>query len=259
MTHVLACPPCGREVRLPDDAAGKRFRCKGCDTLLSIREAGDGGLALVARCAGCGADLPEHDAFCTACGAPVSGRSPSPSPSADAAPAVPRPARHRRRVGDRTRRKSIGRATGWVLAVAIMFAVFGTVMGFITAEQADQAHANFSRFESDELVELMGETQTAAEWHRRFDAETRGVFLVNYVLAAVMLGLWFWARRSAFPALLTALCVYLAVIVLNVAVDPGTLLQGLLIKILVISALGLGVKAAVGQRAAEREAEGPAA
>ena len=139
-----------------------------------------------------------------------------------------------------------------MLAVGIMFAVFGTAQGCLHADTVERAHANLAGFAADDELDFQGEVVTAGELRARIDTEARMIFVVNYGLAAVMIGLWFWARSAPFPALLTALCVYLAVLVLNALVDPSTIMSGLFLKIIVISALGLGLKAAAGQRAMER-------
>ena len=283
MPQVVACPACGKNVRVPDDAAGKRFRCKGCEMPVSIRDAGQGRLSLHAAplaaparararapsrasaivpraasaraadsaegpdaCPACGAALDRAHTFCTACGKALVGAAASAGTTRSRAP------RHRRRAGDRGRRHSIGRATGWVLAVGIMFAVFGTAQGCLHADTVERAHANLAGFAADDELDFQGEVVTAGELRARIDTEARMIFVVNYGLAAVMIGLWFWARSAPFPALLTALCVYLAVLVLNALVDPSTIMSGLFLKIIVISALGLGLKAAAGQRAMER-------
>jgi hypothetical protein len=86
-------------------------------------------------------------------------------------------------------------------------------------------------------------------------SETRAVFITNYVLALVMLGLWWWSRRSPMPAMVSALCVFLVVIAANAIVDPATLYHGIIIKILFIAVLIAGIRAAA---ASPRENESTA-
>lgn len=40
MTISVKCPQCGHDYQLVDAAAGKRFRCRDCDTILSVPESG---------------------------------------------------------------------------------------------------------------------------------------------------------------------------------------------------------------------------
>ena len=67
-----------------------------------------------------------------------------------------------------------------------------------------------------------------------------------------MFGLYPWARRSAFPAMVTGLCVYLAVVALNGVLDPSTLTRGIIFKLVFIVAITAGIKPALEERAEAR-------
>ena len=41
MPIKIECPQCDRDYRLPDESAGRRFRCKNCSTMLSVPDADD--------------------------------------------------------------------------------------------------------------------------------------------------------------------------------------------------------------------------
>ena len=131
-----------------------------------------------------------------------------------------------------------------------MFVIFCTVLGFMQKSVAEDAHKNLAQFEGSHVWEtpLNGKKYTVGELRTKIDQEVVLVFITNYFLAAVMFGLYRWARRAPFPAMVTALCVYLSVIVLNGIVDPKTLIQGIIIKIIFISALIAGIKASLVAR-----------
>ena len=59
--------------------------------------------------------------------------------------------------------------------------------------------------------------------------------------------------KAALPAMVTGLCVYIAVIALSAALEPESLKQGVVIKIIAIGVLISGIKAALQERD-EREA-----
>ena len=58
-------------------------------------------------------------------------------------------------------------------------------------------------------------------------------------------GLFFWAKTNPFGASLTALIIYVTGMIVGAALDPATLAQGWLIKILVIAALVSGVRSGI--------------
>lgn len=73
---------------------------------------------------------------------------------------------------------------------------------------------------------------------------------INLILSGIMAGLAFWSRKSPLPAVMVATAVYLAVIVLNAAVDPSSLAQGWIVKLVFIILLSRGIKAALALRTA---------
>lgn len=176
-----------------------------------------------AICPACNAPLDPGASFCAGCGASVGSE--------------PRPV-HRK----------VRKASRWLLAISIIFALFGTGYGFYARSQANEAHEVLAGRADSETMVVEGKTYTVAELRKQIDREVWLTFGANYFLALVMLGLYFWSRRAPFPAMVTGLCVYLAVIVLNAVVDPKTLYQGFIIKILFISALVAGIKAALEER-----------
>ncbi|MBN2814626.1 MAG: hypothetical protein JXQ80_11160, partial [Bacteroidales bacterium] len=66
---------------------------------------------------------------------------------------------------------------------------------------------------------------------------------INLILAVIYAGLGFWAANKAFAAIFTGALIYLSIILLNGIVDPMTLLQGIIFKIIFIVAF---VKASYG-------------
>jgi hypothetical protein len=146
--------------------------------------------------------------------------------------------------------KAITTAAKWILAVSIMFVIFGTIIGFVQKSQASKAMENLAKYSDSEVLQIPNDDNeyTVAELKSKINQEVVLVFLTNYFLALVMFGFYVWARRSPFPAMITALCVYLAVMVLSAIVDPKTLVQGLVIKIIFIGALIAGIKASLVTR-----------
>lgn len=68
--------------------------------------------------------------------------------------------------------------------------------------------------------------------------------IVNLFLSVLFLVLAAWSNRNPFGAILTAFIIYLTIQVANVFIDPATLLQGIIIKIVVIAAFVKGIRSA---------------
>jgi hypothetical protein len=119
--------------------------------------------------------------------------------------------------------KKRGNGSGWVLALAVLQTI-GAIIIFLVASSAGAEGAV-------------------------------ATFVFMGLLAVVFFGLWVWARSSPFPALLTALIVFLTVHIADAVIDPSMLLRGILVKIFIISGLCAGIKKAYQiRRMAELEA-----
>jgi hypothetical protein len=68
--------------------------------------------------------------------------------------------------------------------------------------------------------------------------------IVNLVLCVIYLVLAAWCNQNPFGALLTAFIIYLTLIVINMLIDPATLFQGIIIKIVIIAWLAKGIRSA---------------
>jgi predicted nucleic acid-binding Zn ribbon protein len=182
-------------------------------------------LKTLKRCVSCDKEVPLKDKFCSFCGKPTVALS-------------------------EEEKQKIRRASGWILAISILFVIGGTCLGFIEKSIAEKAQNNLAPYEEFHVWDtpINGESYTVGELRTQIDQEVILVFITNYFLAAVMFGLYLWARRSPFPAMVTALCVYLAVIVLNGIVDPKTLFKGIIIKAIFLSAIIAGIKASLVSR-----------
>ena len=117
--------------------------------------------------------------------------------------------------------QSISSGRGWILFVAILQLLFGagfTIAGFAANVEEEQKH---------QLVFVGG---------------------TMLIIGFVFLALWFWARSSPFPAALTALILYITIHAADAVMDPKSLANGLLIKILIILGLSKAVQSAYALR-----------
>ena len=70
----------------------------------------------------------------------------------------------------------------------------------------------------------------------------------SLVLVAIMAILAVWAKKAPLAALVVATATYCVLIVTSAIVDPRTIAQGLILKIVVITLLVRGIKSALALR-----------
>ena len=69
------------------------------------------------------------------------------------------------------------------------------------------------------------------------------VLTIQFGLAAVMMGLAFWAKRSPTTAMVAAAAIYGVIELISIALEPSSICKGLLVKVVVIGALYRGLRA----------------
>lgn len=198
----------------------------------------DGIVDDTSKCASCGAVVGKADEYCGECGARVKEAGISGA----------------EKLWSEEIEASVKRASKWVLAVGFMFILFGTFIGFLQKDATDKALANLVQYEDSMTwtAPVNGKTVTVGELKRMINFEYYAVFGMNYFLAVVMFVIFFWSKKTPFPAFVTALSIYLGVMVLSAVVDPKTIVQGIIVKIAVIAALINGIKAAIPTRGLAR-------
>jgi len=144
----------------------------------------------------------------------------------------------------------IRKASNWILAISILFVIFGTIFGFQQISVAEDAKKNLAQYDDSQVWDtpVNGKEYTVGELRDQIDLETIVFFGTNYFLAFGMFGIYLWSKRSPFPAMITALCLYLSIIVLNAIIDPSTIIQGIIIKVIFFSAILSGIKTSLVAR-----------
>jgi len=180
------------------------------------------------KCAACGTVAKPYDRFCASCGKEM--------PTAE----------------DHQNQKRVNDATGAIKVLVVLFLLFGVIMFFVTKGQAESVLEKLQGMDAGATIPtpIAGRTYTVGELRKQLVWEPWGVLIVNFILAAVMAGLAIWAKRSPLPAVIVATATYLVVVVANAMVDPATIAQGWIVKILVIAYLIKGIKAALALRTA---------
>jgi len=141
-------------------------------------------------------------------------------------------------------------ASNTILGLAALFLISGLIMFALQYKTYNTAMENLSTFQATDIFphEVNGQTLTVGELRTQVKIEAFGILVVNVILSLIMIGLSFWAKKTPLSAILVATGVYATVIVGNGIVDPKSLAQGVFIKILIISLLYKGIKAALELR-----------
>ncbi len=164
----------------------------------------------MASCPHCGGDNPDGAAFCASCGKALpTGGTPRVTTGEDFA----HTAVGRGLQADQLRKQSSSAST-WLFLVAALMAIGGMV--------------------------VWGMLQNKGEEARKL-ATT--LMAVNLGLAGLFAALGVWARFNPLPASIVGLVLFITLQVVNVVIDPTTIAQGILVKILVIAALAKAVSA----------------
>ena len=193
-------------------------------------------------CGTCGKPVRTGDEFCEACGGAV-------SPEAKRAL---KSASEEEGWGLAMHNKKVRDAQGAIGGLSILFVLSGGLFFFLTRSKANEALSKFSTLsDSARLQTVVQGASTAGELRAVLEREPWQVLGLNLFLALVMLGLWMWSKRAVLPAVITALVIYVAVQVTNLIVDPASIVQGVLVKIVVIGALVRGVSSALAARKVE--------
>jgi predicted nucleic acid-binding Zn ribbon protein len=187
-------------------------------------------------CPECGGMIPASDTFCSGCGFVMKTKEQN-----------SRELLAKERELNVLKRES-KKSARIIIILAILFAVFGTLLGFLGRTEANKAKAMIANMKETDTLPVNGKVYTIKELRKKLDMEVYVIFGTNYLLSIIMFGLYVWARRNLFPAIISAFCIYMAVIAGNAFIDPKTLVTGILFKIIFIMLFIAGIKKALKVR-----------
>lgn len=138
--------------------------------------------------------------------------------------------------------------------ISILYLVFGVLMFGIQLPTYNNAFANLKSYENHEKLpnKINGKYYTAGELRSELTVEKYSLLVLNLFLAGIMLGLYFYADKNAFLAIVIAASVFVAINVLNAVVDPKSIGQGIIMKAIILSMLYKGLKAGFRLRVANK-------
>ena len=200
-------------------------------------------------CPHCQAAVTPDEKFCAACGrALIRGIGGKLIVSDPPASAMPPP------VQSYENAAKIGKARKWLFAIALLTMLTGVIFYFIqkaeVEKQIDEARIQVAGIPPDVLDERF-KAATGMTWQEAIDHD-RGMvnmlLAINLALAALYMALWWWAKRKPLPAAVIALLLFITTHVINAVMQPESIYQGLLVKILFTLALVRAITAANEER-----------
>ena len=69
------------------------------------------------------------------------------------------------------------------------------------------------------------------------------MIVAGLILSSIFAGLALWVKKKPFPAVVSALAIYVLLLMLVAVEDPSNLIRGVLFKVLIIAALVRALKA----------------
>jgi hypothetical protein len=205
-------------------------------------------------CPKCQAPLASGESFCSACGFKLQSTPEEQRARFDKLRVISENQQNLRKI--RTGR-------GWILAVSIITLLSGVGLYAIgrsaLEEELQKIERQLAGADAEQraafdakVKEMTGMTWEQAVAHDR--GRITALLVTNLILCVVYLGLWIWAKGQPFPAALIALLIFITVQVVNLIIDPKMLVQGWLIKVLIIAGLGSAVSAAYRHRTMQEAA-----
>lgn len=169
-------------------------------------------------CPHCGAENAAGSTFCAACGKalPAAGTG---GPRVVTAGTAGASAAGRQLLTDELRKK-IKKASGALLAVAIIQAIMGPVMLMMMKSQAERAAGPGAVFEIKPIA-----------------------YVMVFGIAAAFFGLYLWSRAQPFAAAIVGLVLFISMWLLDVIADPTTIANGIILKVIVIAVLTKAIQA----------------
>lgn len=183
-------------------------------------------------CARCGALVAVGERFCGGCGHDAGASA----------------------VAEVERGQKIGKARKWLLVICVLTLITGVGMYAFQSYQVDgqlaQAERQLSSMSTAERDSFMV-AQTGMTWAQAVDHDRGQVtmlLVVNLALSALYFGMWIWAKKNALGATLVAFFLFTGVMVMNVVLDPKTIAQGIVVKVIFTVILVKAIGAAFEER-----------
>jgi peptidoglycan/LPS O-acetylase OafA/YrhL len=172
----------------------------------------------VQPCPHCGADNPIGSTFCARCGKALPAAAGS-GPRVVTAGTAGASSAGRQLLSDELRKK-LNKASGALLAVAIIQAVLGPVMLFMMKEQAQKQAG------PGQVIEI----QPIA-------------YVMVFGIAGAFFGLWAWSRVQPYVAAIVGLVLFVSIWLLDVIADPTQIARGIILKVIIIAVLVKAIQA----------------
>jgi hypothetical protein len=133
-----------------------------------------------------------------------------------------------------------------ILVVAILALLGGIVFYFLGSSNVEteitKVENQIAAFTPEQRAAFDAniQSQSGMSWEEAKASDRGAVRLqlaTNVGLSLLYFGLWIWAKKNTLGAAMVALSVYVTVVVGSAIFDPKTIAQGIIMKIIIVSAL----------------------
>jgi len=132
-----------------------------------------------------------------------------------------------------------------------MFAVFGALLFFRRTSDNQKILKKLEGRADDQILVIEGKSYPISALRKEIAREPAKLLVLNLVLSAVMFGLHLWSKKAPLPAVIVAFSIFAVINIANAMVDPKTIAQGLVMKVLMIALLVRGIRDALVVRKSE--------
>ena len=148
------------------------------------------------------------------------------------------------------RMKKLREARNAIGIVGGLFILSGVVMFFVQRSATARMMQNLSNLQDTQLYSQLvaGKQITVGELRHQLQSQPMYILAMNFLLAAIMFGLYQYAKKSPLVSLLIAMGIYVSVQVTSAIISPMTMGQGIYVKILMIGLLTKGIRSALELR-----------
>ncbi|MFH2001044.1 MAG: zinc ribbon domain-containing protein [Planctomycetota bacterium] len=215
MKITVICDHCGAKLSVDAAYAGKTGKCPKCKEEIKVppvqdpQTNGDAELS----CPKCGKPYMEGQSFCDHCGRPLEAKTVR---------------KKIKRVSSKYARKHAKETMKSLLMVRLVI-IGVALLNFIGAFMV-----------YNEISEVLGDQPIPPLGYALISSPV--------IIGMIYLGLFFWAKGNPFGATLTALIIFITFQMVNFAIEPSTLAQGVYIKGFILAALIGGVYSGLSYR-----------
>lgn len=123
-----------------------------------------------------------------------------------------------------------------ILVIACLLVLGTILLYFLQNNEIDKAEKQISQARGNPLYD-QNQVQEAEKNLERAKGLANLFLIGNIILTVTYFGLWVWAKHKPLPAAMTALILFLTLQAINLAIEPTSIFQGIIVKVIILFVL----------------------